>query len=1342
MNPALDVPKVGKIGEETERSYTHHVGFDYVEIVDVPPGKSPDDVYDVLLDGDLVGNRLCVRMPPGGRKTRIFARGGMRCGYYVEDGDCVKIVYMDENSLWDESTKSWSSGYEFDVVTGKITFEGGTIISPENYEGNLLLFISHAVEFGFAGTGEEKTFANLTATIVAPHILVHSYYGGFTVYGQIFANDIHFDGHLSDEYKFRYVPFGLTKPSSFLFPQEYFDESDEEVIVPVELGGPLSQNTGFDYCFELTSEVPTRGKTKDGRADISDFNSIPHLCGKDTGHVEILAGSTEPTEETQIRINVKNDLFHEHGYGALFDENPPDENPPEDYAILEEGFVLKTFNYKGVIPATASEERSVWLGLNESLGVPIASIVEIHIKEDETYTFSLLDFPYSHPQDVPAAGIIINNSILGENLTYKDEPVKDGLFIPVDSIPDLKISEPMEKHPGYDEKYGFMDASIDFFYVDVYDNFCHESLGAIHLVVNAVNDAPIAYDTTYALGLHHEAGAVLEGRIRVQDVDDSRFLFYFDEEDSRYSVVNSLFEMDSVSGRISLKPDARLTQDEYSIRVVVEDLNESHAENGPQKSTAQLTIQIRNFPPSIVAKTRQVIEHSMPGTVIDTLRATDPNGDSVFTYSLAETSEYFELSAGGVVTIKENADINYNQNKTLTLKVYVADEIGAKSSETYLSYRVVPVNAVPVAFDTIFVLHNRYESDAGPFGKIRVEDEDDENFYFFFDNESDSYSEVNRYFELDSLSGEVRVRGGEVPSKNDYEIKVLVIDFNFEHAENGQQRTTADIKIHIDNQNPQLTEGEFHVKENAPGETFVGQLLAEDPDGDPVEFFLTEKSETFDLSRDGKITVQKNAAIDYEKVNAYSLKVVVSDPYGGISEEMKVAVVVDDIPSPTMEIDSPDTLFTNRPELVLNCLINDGKPEKCIDTTLTEGKNTLVYVYEDENYEDTATDSVVVFFSSSIPALSLKIENGLQDDSVFYVKSANVKMHVSLQDSSIGRDTSFVFSARLDQMHSDENWTVEKLGEVNGNAEYAVTYSYRNVFDNHAVASVQIVVDSVPPEVKILTPKNNSTYSVNYAHVEWTADGVLQDTLALQELKAGPNRIVRSYTDKAGNVAADTIYVVLMNFKDMNVGIENAVTEMSRDLAERYYETHPYRKGENFAISVKNPSTGVETETQSVGSFGKRTLERAIPSLNNSETSHLGPTLVLDLKLPSELGTTECDGGLYDNSVKAKIWVYTALGHFLGFYSFAQSLNNPDYVDETHGTQLFFELKPDENGEIYSEDGRAWATGAYVIKAETALFSKLRCDELDEKGKIARKKGDVVRTDANKRIRFGYRRLQ
>ncbi|MCQ2124231.1 MAG: cadherin repeat domain-containing protein [Fibrobacter sp.] len=373
-----------------------------------------------------------------------------------------------------------------------------------------------------------------------------------------------------------------------------------------------------------------------------------------------------------------------------------------------------------------------------------------------------------------------------------------------------------------------------------------------------------------------------------------------------------------------------------------------------------------------------------------------------------------------------------------------------------------------------------------------------------------------------------------------------------------------------------------------------------------------------------------------------------------------------------------------------------------------------------------------------------------------------------------------------------------------GDIGYSVSYTYVNKFGNSATKSVYIVLDQVGPKVEILDPSKDAKLQVvssNFIGVKWTVNGEVQDTLTTQGLEKGLNAIVRFYRDKAGNESSDTVFVIMKNGKAIEIAVEQPVTVITREKVDEYYSEHQPAENQTYAVSILNPSTGVEVETL-VGGKGKPKKgsgEEPYPGVE--EVNHLGPTLIMDFKLPviKQLDENDAMGGintgvvgglatlddimnaggdipldgvdahngekisaaeyvekycadgfklgsdyskinLYNTKADVKIWVYTTLGGFVNYYHFSQDMNDPSYTNEGGVTKLFFEMKPDKNGDVRTDDGRLLASGSYVYKVEVKVRSELQCDLPPIGVSSSPRKGDVIRNDEQLLKNFGYKR--
>ena len=131
------------------------------------------------------------------------------------------------------------------------------------------------------------------------------------------------------------------------------------------------------------------------------------------------------------------------------------------------------------------------------------------------------------------------------------------------------------------------------------DNVVSEKPYTVTVKVNPVNDKPIAHDTVYTINENVAAGTAAAGKIRMEDVDDTKFTYAFDTNDPKYTIVDNLFEINSTTGEITVK-NAGLDYEGLNadttmvIKVIVTDAASTSMPEGAGKlaDTSDVTIKV------------------------------------------------------------------------------------------------------------------------------------------------------------------------------------------------------------------------------------------------------------------------------------------------------------------------------------------------------------------------------------------------------------------------------------------------------------------------------------------------------------------------------------------------------------------------------------------------------------------------------------------------------------------------------------------------------------------------------------------------------------------------------
>jgi hypothetical protein len=201
------------------------------------------------------------------------------------------------------------------------------------------------------------------------------------------------------------------------------------------------------------------------------------------------------------------------------------------------------------------------------------------------------------------------------------------------------------------------------------------------------NESPLLVDQQFAVDEHMPRGTVVD-TVVFDDLDKDPIkridVFTAVGGDTAY------FSIDQ-NGVIRTKKefDYETERRTYTIDVALTDKND------PTLTVVRtMTIDIRNVNenPVITTETISVKENPEDGTIVDTLEALDKDiGDTNLVFTLLEDpSGCFDVTEGGVVTVKKCKDLDYEKTKNILITVKVEDPHGGSST------RVVYVNVIDV----------------------------------------------------------------------------------------------------------------------------------------------------------------------------------------------------------------------------------------------------------------------------------------------------------------------------------------------------------------------------------------------------------------------------------------------------------------------------------------------------------------------------------------------------------------------------------------------------------------------------------------------------------------------
>ena len=1009
-----------------------------------------------------------------------------------------------------------------------------------------------------------------------------------------------------------------------------------------------------------------------------------------------------------------------------------------------------------------------------------------------------------HPSDIDS---LSSNPKLYDNYFKMTNVSEDGLFelrkdstdlmrVVLAALQSIDCEDTAKYHCGDNTRYWVELTYGDTSLQTVYSNLI------IPVTILDLNEKPVINTDTIGVDENSPKGTVVD-TIKWEDVDffDSVMHFEITKDPS------GCFVIDEKTGVVTVKSDGCAALDyekneTLKIEVSVTDLvnvpdslyddecacQKIFTKDGrPNTVTKTITVNVHdvNEPPHLDDKVISVSEDTKVLTVIDTVKGTDPDKNTTLVYkTVGGDSDVFDVNHRGEVYVKDTLDYEtkkeykilvevtdgeYRDTATITInvtnvieqsKVVITQYDNVDSTWEYPE--VVYTNkkegtitwkqdGVEVSMDTIFTKKGEnvivityqdphkdlpgrdtlivYYNDELPTVEVKgfADVVKAENIYTVVENTGDK--DTNLYVNKLNNYILVSVKDPDPLNKRD---TVFKVNINLEPV-NVSQKTL--------NKVYEISQSKFILNENPSSE--VSKTVM---NGSEVEVTYNE------------VVGKDSVTISYR-----------TDSKGDV---VKVPVI-----NSKGEVDSIEVITVSY-------------------TAVVEGKNVVI------SYQaDAMTGEILVKDATGALMVS-----GASKNSTMSATKDSVSTKSDTKKSGVSEGMFTITFSASDPLGNSTvvSYSVDEKNNMVKNAEgdvgYAVTYTYKNRYGNAASQSLFIVLDQVGPKVEILSPAAGEVVRSNFVAVKWTVNGVEQDTLTLEGLRKGANPIVRIYRDKAGNEASDTVLVIMKDSKDVEIAIVDPVTEISKDKVDEYYAENPPEEGETFAVSIRNPSTGEEVETLIGGSFKNKegSGKAPYPNAKDSKKSvHLGPTLAMDVKLPitnsvgglatmddllssdgmvplqgldaensvkltvEEYIREHCDDdvkadddlsriNLYKSKLHIQIWVYTTIGGFVDYFNFTQDMNDPSFTNEAGMLELYFEMKPDKDGFVRTDEGkgRRLATGAYLYKVEANLTSVLRCTlpsvDYDPKtntfGSKAKKRGEKVKSSEELLKPFGYKR--
>ena len=869
------------------------------------------------------------------------------------------------------------------------------------------------------------------------------------------------------------------------------------------------------------------------------------------------------------------------------------------------------------------------------------------------------------------------------------------------------------------------------------------------------------------------------GIIEAKDPDGDGSLLFELTEENPYVIVTQ-------DGEIKVKDGAKIDYEkmqEFTISVIVKDVD-------GLETPGDIVIKVIdvNEPPTITSQEFTFPEDSKPGTKKGPIEADDPDKKNPKFNDLkfypVDENEKFEIKENGDIVLK--GELDYETEKSYVVKVYVTDGEFTDTTDITINVgNVVEKSEVKItrveAGDSVYLNPTKDKPIYTNKEVILVEWKQDGKTKSSLDTLKEGCQQIIKSFKDSSkdIAGADTIEvcySTAAPVVDVFAPKTKVTADNiFTVVETVDAK---DSSIYVNDKEKDV---KVSVKDTVSGytETFdVTVVLDTVAVSDKIVKTLIDVAKSQpSLDKDPKSGVSTTPVNDNKTVVSYKKTVngtdiVISYNVDNDGDIIKVPVIDENGQKKMTEVIEVSTTVEVKGKTVVVSYKADAETGKML-------------------YGDSEGNLMVDVPSSSSSKKGDSSSSSKKDDS----KDSD---EVDLK-TGVGAFTVTYDAKGVEGNKATVSYVIDEKGKIVANDEgdrgYLVTYTYTNKYGNSADKSVFMVLDKVKPFVKILSPSENDVVYANYVDVDWciSIDGdkdncVKQDTLNFESLHKGVNTIKRIYRDKAGNEMVAEVSVMMKKAKDVNIDLEKPMILVSIDSVDKYYSSNPPEEDQSYAVSILNPTTHKEKEV--VKGFDGDTKKGSGDEPYPGYDGHIGPTLKIDLKLPvatsvGGLATLddiiingdmvvldEVDAAdakkmdvkeyvkeycsdefqkefkslkdyskatLYESKAHVKLWFYTTGGQFIDKFSFDYDVDDPDFVDKAGLVKLFFEMKPDMNGELRDTRGRLYGTGPFIVKTNVDIRSKLRC-VVPPINENSNKIGDVLKSSDELLTRFGYRR--
>jgi DNA primase len=413
------------------------------------------------------------------------------------------------------------------------------------------------------------------------------------------------------------------------------------------------------------------------------------------------------------------------------------------------------------------------------------------------------------------------------------------------------------------------------------------SQAGITVSLSDINEVPVINNQNFTVSENSANGTSL-GTVIAIDPDAAQTM--------TYSIVsgntNGAFAINASNGILSVVNSTALNFEvtpAFTLTVKVQD-------NGTGNLISQAAIAVSlidiNEEPVITNQSFLIAENSANGNPVGNILASDPDAGQTKTFAIVSgnINGAFTLNAAnGLLTIANSSEINFKNNSSFALIVKVEDNgIGSLSSQAIITISMTDINEAPVISNQAFSVAEN-TANGTTIGNVIAYDPDAGQTMTF----SIESGNTNGAFAINASTGVLSIANSSFLNFEISPAFTLVVKVQDNGTGNLSNQASIMVSLTDVNETPIINNQIFSVAENADNGTFIGTVIASDPDVAQILTFSIVSGNTNNAyainATTGALTITNSAALNFEVTPSFVLVIKIQDNgIGNLSSQATV----------------------------------------------------------------------------------------------------------------------------------------------------------------------------------------------------------------------------------------------------------------------------------------------------------------------------------------------------------------------------------------------------------------------------------------------------------------------